>query len=227
MVKFALILLVTIPIVGCAVSGAASVEEYGSPTPSPVSHQTNDRWNLAEYGSPTPVPLHQYRDWENLAKTSTLVAVGQVNDIYYVVDEKILYEKTEIKDGIVPLPNTKDGVKGILVRFRLDEIIASKNDKQIGEVVDIYIKDGNWPPMHSPIPGLLMDKKYVVALSKLKKSEEFVGKTVIQPLNPTAGSSAFEYKKAFEITDKKNGYLQITDSNQDVINEVRRILKKP
>jgi hypothetical protein len=165
-------------------------------------------------------------DWKHLAENSRLIVTGRVEDIFYVVDEEKMYEKKTSSDGIVPLPNLKEGVKGILVRFTTEEVIYTEKKRKINESVNIYVPDGYYIGTNSITPQFTKDKKYLVFLSALEKTDDVKGATVIQPLDLSKGGFDFDYKSAFKVTEKAYGYFSLSKSNEHIVNEVRNIVKK-
>jgi hypothetical protein len=163
-------------------------------------------------------------DWKHLLENSKLVVVGNVEETLYVVDENKLYEKKPTSTEL-PLPNLREGVKGLLIRFHIEEILYAEKNHKVNETVNIYVKDGYAPPMDSDIPIFTDNKKYLVFLSPAKEENEARELTVIQPLNLSKGSFGFDYKTVFTVTEKSFGKFALTESNETV-NELKSFLEK-
>lgn len=169
--------------------------------------------------------LKNYEDWHYLIENSRLIATGYVEDILYIVDEKKMFKKNPTQNGIVPLPNLKEGVKGILVKFRIEEVISTDKQRRISEPVNIYIHGGYSVSSDSKIPRFEKDKKYLVFLSPLEKADDVKNATVIQPLDLSKSSFNFDYKSAFKVTGESSGKFQLGESNNNIVNEVRQKIK--
>lgn len=191
-----------------------------------VSGETTEK-NLKQLKSLDSVKDTQVgADWKHLTENSKLIVTGRVEEVLYVVDEKKMYEKKISSDGIVPLPNLRESVKGILIRFRIEEVIYAKKGYKINGSVHIYVKDGYAIPTDTDIPTLASGKKYLVFLSPLEKADDVKEATVIQPLDSSKGSFAFDYKSAFKVTKNTSGYFNLTKANEHIVDEVRNITKK-
>lgn len=165
-------------------------------------------------------------NWKQLAENSRLIVMGRVEETLNVVNEKKLYEKRVSSDGTVPLPNLREGVKGILVRFRVEEVIYSKRDRKIDEPINIYVKDGYFPATDTDIPIFASDKKYLVFLSPLGETDDVKEAVVIQPLDSSKGGFNFDYKSTFKVTENTHGYFNLTKANEYIVDEVRNSVKK-
>ncbi|HSK72155.1 MAG TPA: hypothetical protein VK892_10700, partial [Pyrinomonadaceae bacterium] len=132
------------------------------------------------------------------------------------------FEKKPTQDGIVPLPNLKEGVKGILVKFRIEEVISTDKQRRINEPVNIYIHDGYSVSSDSKIPRFIKDRRYLVFLSPLEKADDVKNATVIQPLDLSKGSFNFDYKSAFKVTGESSGKFQLDESNKNIVDKVRQ-----
>lgn len=171
-------------------------------------------------------PKFDADNWKRLTENSGLIVTGYVEETNYVVDEKKMHEKKASPDGIIPLPNLKEGVKGILIRFRVEELIYSEKDSQINESINIYVKDGYAPAIGKKIPSFASKIKYLVFLSPLEKADYVEGTTVIEPLDLSKGSFDFDYKSAFKVTEKANGYFDLSKLNEHIVDEVRETVEK-
>ncbi len=172
-------------------------------------------------------------DWKHLVESSKLIAVGSVEEILYVEDETKLYDKIPTSDRnisdsnklIVPLPNLREAVMGVLVRFRMQEIISTDKQRKNSELINIYVKDGYAPSTDTNIPQFINGHKYLIFLVPLNKADNVKGAIVIQPLNLSKGRSDFDYKSAFKVPENTHGYFKLTESNQHIVDEVRRAIK--
>jgi hypothetical protein len=166
-------------------------------------------------------------DLKHLTETSNVIIVGELEEIRWVVNEERFYLKQQTSDnGIVSLPNIKDGVKGVLVKVRVAEVLYKETDKTIESDLDIYVKDGYFPPSDADIPVFLPNKKYLIFLSTLKGSDDFKTFSVIRPKELSKGGSLFDFKSVFKVTDNKHGNLIISDTNKHFIDEVRKFIAK-
>jgi hypothetical protein len=154
-------------------------------------------------------------DWKRLVENSKLIVIGKVEETFYVVDEKKLYDKKSSSNEL-QLPNLREAVKGILIRFRINEFIYGEKKYKAYESVNIYVKDGYAPPMDSDIPTFASDKRYLVFLSPAVEEDVVEGTTVIQPRNLSKAIFSFDYKTAFTVTEKSFGRFQLTESNKPV-----------
>jgi hypothetical protein len=161
-----------------------------------------------------------------LTENSKLIVTGRVKETLQVRDEKIVYGGKISPDGGIPLPNLREGVKGILYRLQIEEVLYAKKDYKLNGSVNIYVKDGYFVPTDTDIPTFDSGKKYLVFLSPLEKADDVKEATVIQPLDSSKGKFAFDYKSAFKVTQNIYGKFNLTKENEHIVEEVRSFIKK-
>jgi hypothetical protein len=168
------------------------------------------------------IGVYDKTDWKTLVNSSKAIVLGEVVDKLWVVDEKKMFGKKSADENTVYLPNLKEGVKGVLIRFKLEETLHSEN--KINETIDIYVKDGYFPPSDSDTPIFVTNKKYLVFLSNIDESADFKELTVIQPSELSKTGNLFNFKSAFKVTSNRLGYFKLEDLSKKNLNSVRKTI---
>ena len=163
-------------------------------------------------------------DWKGLIKKSKLVVTGKLEETLNVVDESKLYDKKSPSDEF-QLPNLRAAVKGIIVRFKIDEVIYGEKKYKTAESVNIFVKDGYAPSFDSNIITFSSKERYLVFLTPVVKEDIIEGTTVIDPRFLLKGDLSSYYKSAFTVTENFLGRFQLMDSEKP-IKELKEFLTK-
>lgn len=158
----------------------------------------------------------------DLAEKSNLIVTGTVEESLYVIDEKKFYGEKSA-NNIAQLPNLKEGVKGILIRFQIVDTLFKLKDVKAEKSIEIYVKGGHSPPMHSDVPMFAKGKQYLVFLSEPVPSEDFDDAKVIFPLELAKGTFEFNHKSSFKVTENNRGLFRL---EKEIVESVKESLKK-
>lgn len=169
-------------------------------------------------------------DWESLLESSSLVITGKVAEILYVVDETKMYEHTQLpketkKNQLIYLPNLREGVKGTLVRIKIDQVIYVRKDVKVGKTIDIYISGGYLPPTDTSIPTFTNEGEYLVFLSGIEQLDDPYQLKIIQPLDLKKGGIDFDVKSAFSVIHPNGAHFPITGINKHIVDDLKLFIK--
>ena len=153
--------------------------------------------------------------YEELFKASRAIVVGKAEKTLLVIDSKKMSEANE------DLQKVEESVLGRLTFFKVEEIIYAEKKTKIDRTVLVYVPKGYWAD--NSFPRFKNDERYLLFLTTLQVETNFEN-AVISNLDGNGETSKFDSQTAFAPTKNNHGVIQLTESNEVILNQIRKLV---